>query len=79
MKLTDHAFISIHPANKLAVEHDLRDELTAAVDREGTQAVLARDLEVSNAYLGDVLHGRRPISGRLAEKLGWKKMTVFVR
>ena len=79
MNLAPNARNEIPPLGTLAVEHDLRDELTAAVEREGTQTALARDLGISESFLGDILHGRRGISEKLANKLGWKRVTVFVR
>jgi hypothetical protein len=63
----------------LAVEHDLRDNLTDLVERSGTQTALARDLGISGVYLCDILHGRRGISEKLAGKMGWRKVTVYVR
>jgi hypothetical protein len=74
-----HANEAIPEDVTIAIEHDLRDELSAAVEREGTQTALARDLGISGVYLGDVLHGRRGISEKLAGKLGWRKVTVFVK
>ena len=63
----------------LAVEDDLLDQLSEAVKFEGTQTALAWDLCVSESLLRKVLHGRRGISEKLAGKLGWRKVTVFVR
>ncbi len=34
---------------------------------------------MSDAYFGDVLMGKRPISARVAERIGLKRVVVFVR
>jgi hypothetical protein len=62
----------------IAVEHDLRDQISELVHTK-SQTEAARELMTSTGYFNDVLHGRRSISGRLAQKLGWKRMAVFVR
>jgi hypothetical protein len=62
----------------IAVEHDLRDQISELV-HVSSQTEAARELGISVGYLNDVLHGRRPISVRLAQKLGWKKLAVFMR
>jgi hypothetical protein len=62
----------------VAVEHDLRDQISELV-HVSSQTEAAKELHTSTGYLNDVLHGRRAISGRLAQELGWKKLAVFMR
>lgn len=59
-------------------KQDLLDLLTEKVELF-TQREVAENLGVSNGYLGDVLHGRRPVSEAMAARLGWKRVAVFVR
>jgi hypothetical protein len=64
----------------MAVAHDMNDVLTWLVEVEfGSQTALAKELGISVAYLNDVLHARRPVSAELAEKIGWKRVTVFIK
>jgi hypothetical protein len=61
----------------LFVEHDVRNRLTDMVI-ESSQKQVADELGISGPFLNDVLLGRRGISPRLAEKLGFEKVMVFV-
>lgn len=63
----------------ICAEHDILEALTITVEEQSSQRKVAADLGVSAVYLGDVLHGRRGVGAGLAEKLGWDKVTVFVR
>lgn len=56
----------------------LLDELTARCEAS-SQTILARELGISVSYLGDVLHGRRGISDRMARALGYERLTVYRR
>ncbi|MFA5378166.1 MAG: helix-turn-helix transcriptional regulator [Dehalococcoidia bacterium] len=62
----------------IATEHDMRDRLTDMVAHHGSQKAVADILGVSKGYLSDVLMGRRPVSSQMAERMGWKRVTVFV-
>ncbi len=66
-------------AEKIATDHDIREQLTETVEKTGSQKLVARSLGVSKSYIGDLLLGRRGISPEMAERLGWKKVEVFVR
>lgn len=50
-------------------------------EREWTLKALAGDLGISQAYLSEVIHGRRPPSAllkiKLAGRLGWNKTSDF--
>ena len=72
------AYVQLSGA-KIVAEHDMRDTLTVMIDERGSQRAVAQELGVSQAYLGDVLHGRRGVSAKLAGKLGYERVVVFVR
>lgn len=68
----------IHAGSQIAIDHDLRDQLTGMV-LESSQTGIAAQLGITVQYLNDILHAKRPVSGMVSEKLGWKRQTVFVR
>ena len=51
--------------------------ILAQVEAHGSQRAYALHLGVSQAYLSDVINGRRHISEEMAAKLGFTKVTVF--
>ena len=52
----------------------LRDMVT----RAGTQKAVARDLHITPSRLCEVLNGRRDVSKSLADKLGYRRVKVFI-
>lgn len=66
-------------AGEVATVHDLRDAITGMVERAGTQKVVAAELGISTSTIGDVLHGKRGIGGKVIRNLGWEKVVVFRR
>lgn len=57
-------------------EHDIRDFLTGMIEA-GSQKAVADRFGISTGYLGDVIHGRRGVSGEFAKKLGFERVVVF--
>jgi plasmid maintenance system antidote protein VapI len=64
-----------------------KDEITQeeilAIIREmakkwDTQRELAEHLEISNAYMSDILAGIRPVSDGVARRLGYKRINKYV-
>jgi plasmid maintenance system antidote protein VapI len=49
------------------------------VKEHGSQRAYAKHLGVSQAYLSDVINGRRDISKEMAQLLGYKRLTIFVK
>ena len=47
------------------------------VQEEGNQVSAAKRLDISPAYLGDILKGNRPISESIAKKLGFKRVVIY--
>ncbi len=66
-------------SNCAKTEHGMMDLVTELVDRHGSQTAVARLLGISTGQLGDILHGRRPVTAKVAARMGWKRLTVFVR
>lgn len=48
------------------------------VKRSGSQVAAAKELNISPAFLGDILRGARPISDNVAQKLGYRRVVQFV-
>lgn len=47
--------------------------------KRSTQKEVAQELNISRSYLNDIIHEKRSISNNLANKLGYEKVTTFVR
>lgn len=52
--------------------------LREAVDQAGSQRTYAQGIGVSQAYLGDVLHGRRAVGDKILAALGMTRITLIV-
>jgi hypothetical protein len=64
-------------------EEELRAELRSMIGWQGDQKVTAKSLAaqwgLSQAYLSDVLNGRRGIADKLANAMGYEREVRFVR
>jgi hypothetical protein len=64
-------------------EEELIDEFRALFNWAGTKRLTAKDWAAkygfSQAYVSDVLHGRRGIADRMAEALGYRRVVTFER
>jgi plasmid maintenance system antidote protein VapI len=63
-------------------DNEITEEEILAIVQEmakkwDTQKALADHLKISNAYLNDILHGRRDISTAIARRLGYTKIIKF--
>jgi hypothetical protein len=69
--------------NSTAIEHipedELRNILTQACTESGSQQDWAKGHGFSPAYVSDVLNGRKDVSERIAEALGYVKFTGFYK
>jgi hypothetical protein len=45
--------------------------------RKSSQKKVCAELQVGPAFMNDVLHGRRSITTRLAEALGYQRIVVY--
>lgn len=59
-------------------QHDLLDDLTEMVESLGGQGAAAKWLGVSNVYVHQILHGKRPVTAGIAKRLGYRAERVFV-
>jgi plasmid maintenance system antidote protein VapI len=48
------------------------------VGKWGTQKELADHLEISNAYMSDILNEKQAVSDKVARKLGYKRIVKYV-
>ncbi len=62
------------PATTLS---EVLDALRQAVSAAGSQRTYASQIGVSQAYLGDVLHGRRHPGERVLSALGLKRIVII--
>lgn len=53
------------------------DKIKEIVKEKGSQAQAARYLDISAAYLGDIIKGNRPVSDAVAKKLGYKRVVAY--
>jgi plasmid maintenance system antidote protein VapI len=44
-----------------------------------TQKELAEHLGISNAYMSDILAGIRPVSGGVAQRIGYRRIVKYTR
>jgi plasmid maintenance system antidote protein VapI len=51
--------------------------IKAKVDELGSQKKVAEYLEVSSAYLNDILSEKRAVSDAVAQKLGYRRVVKF--
>lgn len=58
-------------------EQDALDLIIEIVDEEGSQSAAANRLGISAAYLSDILSGARSISDKVANKLGYSKVSMY--
>lgn len=60
-----------------------QEEIAAIIEemakRWPHQKDLARQLEISNGYLSDILSRIRPVSDRVARKLGYRRIVKYTR
>lgn len=60
------------------ITHDeILQEIRDLVAREGSQVVVATDLEMTPQYLNDILHGRKLVSDTVARQLGYERIVSY--
>ena len=59
-------------------KQDVMNALRRVIRVHGTQVAAAKRLGFSNAFISDVINGRRDPSVRLAAALGFDRVVVFV-
>lgn len=60
------------------ITHEKAIELIRHIIREhGSQSAVAKSLNISPAYLSDILNGKRAISEEVAKRLGYRRVVFF--
>jgi len=60
------------------ITHDeMKTKILAVVKSAGSQYAAAKQLDISAAYLSDILAGKRAISDSLARKLGFRRSLMY--
>lgn len=69
--------MTAHTAFEQSDESEVRAALQAKLAEHGAASALARELGVSRAYISMVQTGKAPISPRLAELLGFRRVVIW--
>lgn len=59
-------------------EDEMIEKLNEAKEQAGSMTALAEQFDMNDQFLGRVAQGRDPVSPKIAEKLGFERLTVFV-
>ena len=60
-------------------QDDARALIRQKVAKAKSAIKVAKELDISPAYLSDILAGKRDVSEAVAHKLGYKRLTVYVK
>lgn len=60
-------------------EDEMIEKLNEAKERAGSMTALAEEFGMNDQFLGRVAQGRDPVSPKIAEKLGFERLTVFIK
>jgi hypothetical protein len=60
-------------------ETDLLEELKLSVDRKRGLSNTAERLGFTPQFISDIIYGRRTISPKLAERMGYRRVVEFER
>ena len=58
-------------------QDEILEVIEEMVKKWGSQKNVADHLEISNAYMSDILAGLRPVSDAVAKKLGYKRVVKY--
>ncbi|MBI5304068.1 MAG: transcriptional regulator [Chloroflexi bacterium] len=58
---------------------DVVQLLKRKVEKAGTQVAIAREFGVTEAYISDVLHGKRSPGEKILDGLGLRRVVGYVR
>ncbi len=64
-------------AKNRKLESHLVGELKAKTDRKFGLTITAKELGFTAPFILDVVKGRRPVSSRLAEAMGYRRVVEF--
>ena len=60
-------------------EQQIIDELNERVKQWGRQIRVADDLGFTSSFISDVRMGKRPVSEKLADSMGYTRRVIFER
>jgi plasmid maintenance system antidote protein VapI len=60
-------------------QDELKGTIEQMVKQWGSQRKVADHLGISAAFLSDIINGNRPISNKVAQKLGYSKVVKYRR
>ena len=60
-------------------QDELKDIIEKMVTQWGSQRKVSDHLGISAAFLSDIINGNRPISNKVAQKLGYSKVVKYRR
>lgn len=60
-------------------KEDIMKHLVQAVTDAGTKKAFAEQSHLSQAFVGDVLNGRREPSDKILKALGYRRVTLYER
>lgn len=55
------------------------EDLKELVKEKGSRKAAAKELDISAAYVGELINGTRPLTDTVLEKLGYQKVVVHVK
>ena len=58
-------------------QEEILNVIRQMVDKWGSQKAVADHLDISNAYMSDILAGNRPVSNAVARSLGYTKIVKY--
>ena len=58
-------------------ETQMRERIADAVEEHGSQVALAQKMEITPAYLNDILKREKPISDKIADFFGWTLVKIY--
>lgn len=64
-------------ANKTITHEKALEIIKGIVKQEGSQYRAARKLDIAASFLGDIVSGKSPISDRVAQKIGYRRVIQF--
>ena len=66
----------VKPSQEIT-QDEILEIIEEMVKKWGSQKEVAEQLEISNAYMSDILAGLRPVSDAVAKKLGYKRVIKY--
>lgn len=65
------------PKDNEITEEELLKIINQMVEKWGSQKAVADHLQISNAYMSDIIAGNRDVSRKVARRLGYTRIIKF--